>query len=187
MTKTIRFITKNDGKFAELKALLPAEFELVRDSTEIHELQTEDMKALVQDKILKAFQLVRQPLIVDHTGLAFDLMKGFPAGLTSVFYETLRAQGIVDLIGKSVNRNVTVTTMIGYCDGRRKKIFCGKARGKIADQCIGKGGFQWDTIFIPEGYSQTYAELGQAKKNEISMRRRAFDQLVTHLKSCHRD
>lgn len=182
MTRTIRFLTRNDGKFAELKALLPTGYELVRDMTEVHELQTDDMDELVKDKILKAFKRLRRPLIVDHTGLAFDLMNGFPAGLTSVFYDKLNANGIADLIGKSANRKVTAITLIGYCDGRRKKIFRGEVRGSVAERPLGADGFQWDTIFIPEGHTHTYAELGQAKKNEISMRRRAFDQFTEFLK-----
>jgi XTP/dITP diphosphohydrolase len=183
MTEQIRFLTKNPGKFRELEQLLdPAEYTLMRDSTDIHELQTEDMEALVRDKVLKAFKLIRHPLIVDHTGLAFDLLNGFPAGLTSVFYDKLGDDGIASLIGKSAKRNVTAVTLIGYCDGRRVYLFRGEARGTVADSPRGKDGFQWDKIFIPEGYDKTYAELGQMKKNEISMRRRAFDQFAAFLK-----
>jgi XTP/dITP diphosphohydrolase len=184
MTEQIRFLTKNPGKFRELKQLLdPNRYQLIRDSTEIHELQTKDMDALIRDKVLKAFQLVRRPLIVDHTGLEFDLLKGFPAGLTSVFYDTLEDQGIASLIGASANPNVTAVTLIAYCDGRRIHSFRGEARGTVADRPRGKGGFQWDVLFIPEGYDKTYAQLGQTKKNQISMRRRAFDKFAAFLKS----
>jgi XTP/dITP diphosphohydrolase len=184
MTKQIRFLTKNTNKFRELERLLDsAEYALIRDSTETYELQTEDMEALIRDKVLQAFKLIRHPLIVDHTGLAFDLLNGFPAGLTSVFYDKLGDDGIASLIGKSSNRNVTAVTLIGYCDGRRVHSFRGEARGTVADGPRGKDGFQWDHIFVPEGYDKTYAELGQGKKNEISMRRHAFDQFAAFLKA----
>jgi XTP/dITP diphosphohydrolase len=183
MTKQIRFLTRNPNKFHELEQLLDsAEYVLIRDSTEIYELQTEDMEALIRDKVLKAFKLIRHPLVVDHTGLAFDLLNGFPAGLTSVFYDKLGDDGIASLMGKSANRNVTAITLIGYCDGRRVHSFRGEARGTVADGPRGKDGFQWDNIFVPEGYDKTYAELGQRKKNEISMRRRAFDLFADFLK-----
>jgi XTP/dITP diphosphohydrolase len=183
MTEQIRFLTKNPGKFRELEQLLdPNKYVLIRDSTEIHELQTEDMNALIRDKVLKAFKLIRHPLIVDHTGLAFDLMNGFPAGLTSVFYDKLGNEGIASLIGTSANRNVKAITLIGYCDGRRVYSFRGEARGTVADHPRGDDGFQWDKIFIPEGHGKTYAELGQKTKNEISMRRRAFDHFAAFLK-----
>jgi XTP/dITP diphosphohydrolase len=183
MTEHIRFLTKNSHKFAELEQLLdPAEYVLIRDATEIHELQSEDLEALVRDKVLRAFKLIGHPLIVDHTGLAFALLNGFPAGLTSVFYEKLGNDGIASLIGKSANQNVTAVTVIGYCDGRRVYSFRGEARGTVADSPRGNSKFQWDTIFIPEGYDRTYAELGQETKNEISMRRRAFDRFAAFLK-----
>lgn len=183
MTEQIRFLTKNPGKFRELKQLLdPRRYRLVRDSTEIHELQTKDMDALVRDKVLKAFERIRHPLIVDHTGLEFDLLKGFPAGLTSVFYETLGDQGIASVIGASANPKVTAVTLIAYCDGRGIHSFRGEARGTIATCPRGKGGFQWDVLFVPAGYNKTYAQLSQKKKNEISMRRRAFDKFAAFLK-----
>lgn len=175
----LRFLTRNPGKFRELSELIDAsKFRLVQDSTEINELQTEDMKLLVHDKVLKAFEKIRRALIVDHTGLHFDLLNGLPGGLTSVFYDKLQPKGIAEIIGQSANRKVTAITLIGYCDGRQIHFFEGKSEGSVAESPKGTEGFQWDTIFIPAGYDQTFAELGNAKKNEISMRRKAFDQLI---------
>jgi XTP/dITP diphosphohydrolase len=179
---SIKFLTKNDGKFRELAELLPAEFSLSRDETPVDELQTDDMDVLLRDKVLKAFRLVRRPLIVDHTGLQFGLLNGFPSGLTSIFYDKLGNDGIASIIGGSPDRSVTAITLIGYCDGRAIHTFRGEARGTVAARPRGDAGFQWDTIFVPEGFNQTYAELGQAKKNEISMRRRAFDQFASFLR-----
>jgi XTP/dITP diphosphohydrolase len=187
MTDQIRFLTRNPGKFRELEQLLdPAKYALIRDTKEIHELQTVNMDVLIRDKVLKAFKIIRHPLIVDHTGLAFDLLNGFPAGLTSVFYDKLGDDGIASLIGGSANRNVTAITLIGYCDGRKVHSFRGEARGVVADSPRGTDGFQWDKVFIPDGFDKTYAELGLKKKNEISMRRRAFDAFAAFLKGAKR-
>jgi XTP/dITP diphosphohydrolase len=182
MTQQIRFLSVNPGKYNELGLLLGPAYSLIQDVREIHELQMEDMDVLVRDKILKAFAMVRRPVIVDHTGLSFDLLKGFPAGLTSVFYGKLKDHGIASLIGKSSNPKVIATTLLAYCDGRRIHTFRGEALGTIADSPRGTEGFQWDTVFIPDGFDQTYAELGQIKKNEISMRRRAFDLFAAFLR-----
>jgi XTP/dITP diphosphohydrolase len=184
MPQEIRFLTRNPGKFRELEALIDSgKYRLIRDDTEINELQTENMEVLIRDKILKAFEIIRRPLIVDHTGLSFDLLKGFPKGLTSVFYDLLQPEGIANLIGKSANRTVTAVTLIGYCDGRRVHAFKGEIRGVVAAEPRGSEGFQWDTIFIPEGYDKTFAELGNEKKNEISMRRLAFDKFSEFLQT----
>lgn len=184
MAIELRFLTRNVGKFRELSELIDSsKYQLLQDDTEINELQTEDMDALIRDKILKAFEKVRRPLIVDHTGLHFELFNGFPGGLTSVFYDKLKPEGIARLIGKSVNRKVIAVTLIGYCDGKKIHTFKGQIGGLVADVPKGHEGFQWDTIFIPDGYDKTFAELGNKKKNEISMRKRAFDEFANFLKS----
>jgi XTP/dITP diphosphohydrolase len=185
MSNQLRFLTKNPGKFGELEKLLDgSKYSLLQDDTEIHELQTENMDVLARDKALRAFQIIGRPLIIDHTGLQFDLLNGFPGGLTSVFYDKLKSEGISELIGNSKNRGVTAVTLIGYCDGRNIHTFRGEVRGVICLAPRGAGGFQWDTIFIPDGFSETFAELGD-KKNEISMRRLAFDKFADFLRVAH--
>jgi XTP/dITP diphosphohydrolase len=182
MQTQLRFLTKNSGKFRELSELIDSsKFKLLQDDTEINELQTADIDALIRDKMLKAFEKIRRPLIVDHTGLQFDLLNGFPGGLTSIFYEALKSEGIARVIGKSNNRKVTAVTLIGYCDGRQVHSFDGRVEGMVAEEPRGTEGFQWDNIFIPSGYDETFSELGNNKKNEISMRRRAFDKLAHFL------
>jgi len=116
----LRFLTKNEGKFRELSELIDSsKYLLVQDKTEISELQSEDMQMLIRDKVLKAFERIRRPLIVDHTALQFDLLNGFPSGLTSIFYDKLLPEGIAKLIGRSDNPGVTAVTYIGYCDGKK--------------------------------------------------------------------
>jgi XTP/dITP diphosphohydrolase len=163
----------------------PTKYKLLQDQTEINEIQTEDIDLLVRDKALKAFEKIRRPLIVDHTGLYFSLLNGFPGGLTSVFYDKLKSEGIAAVIGASANSKVQATTVLAYCDGKKINLFKGSIAGEVAKNPVGTEGFQWDTIFVPEGYDKTFAELGDAKKNEISMRKRAFDQLADFLNKSH--
>jgi XTP/dITP diphosphohydrolase len=180
----LRFLTRNEGKFRELTNIIDSgKHTLIQDATEIHELQTENMNALVRDKAIKAFHIVRRPLIVDHTGLQFDLLNGFPSGLTSVFYDKLKPNGIAKIIGRSANPKVTAITLIAYCDSRKIELFEGKIHGLVPEQPRGDEGFQWDNVFIPEGYNKTFAELGNRIKNEISMRRLAFDKLAKFLEA----
>jgi len=56
-----------------------------------------------------------------------------------------------------------------------KEFICeGKIRGTIIQEKRGEGGFGYDPIFIPEGHSKTFAELGKEIKNRISHRAKAF-------------
>jgi XTP/dITP diphosphohydrolase len=50
----------------------------------------------------------------------------------------------------------------------------GIVRGRIIHQLRGSGGFGYDPLFVPEGFDQTYAEMGEAVKNRISHRAIAF-------------
>jgi XTP/dITP diphosphohydrolase len=75
---------------------------------------------------------------------------------------------------------VKATTRIAYCDGKRVHQFEGEILGKISPEPRGDRAFQWDCIFIPDGETQTFAEMGE-KKNEISMRRKALEEFSRFL------
>ncbi len=51
------------------------------------------------------------------------------------------------------------------------------ARGKLALRLRGQGGFGYDPLFFPNGYEQTFAELGEATKNQLSHRAKALVKL----------
>lgn len=177
----LRFLTKNPNKFAEFAKLFEGtRYNLVKASLPIDEIQTDDMEALVRDKVVKAFARVKRPIFVDHTGLQFDLLGGFPGGLTEIFWNKLGNARLAEIIGRSSQPSVIATTYVAYCDGKKVHLFVGTIDGVIAPEPRGVEDFQWDPIFIPNGYSETFAEMGD-KKNEISMRKLAVDRLIAHL------
>lgn len=59
-------------------------------------------------------------------------------------------------------------------------LFDGACEGRIAFEPAGAGGFGYDPLFIPDGYEQSFAELGEAVKNTLSHRARAFAKLREH-------
>lgn len=174
------FMSKNIHKHAEAIAILgPLGIEVKADNTEIHELQTVDTDALVRDKATRAFQKLGRPLFVEHTGLYLDILNGFPGGLTQIFWDTLGKARFAELFGNEIQRAVA-KTYIGYVDGRRVHIFHGEIEGRIVSIPRIDHGFQWDCVFQPIGYEQTFSEMG-AVKNDISMRRMALEAMRDHL------
>jgi XTP/dITP diphosphohydrolase len=182
MNVQLRFVSRNPHKIAETAKILGSLHIDVRGTElAIEELQTTDSKTLVRDKALKAFRTYAEPLFVEHTGLYLAQMNGLPGGLTQIFWDTLKAERFCDLFGRGQNTAVEAKTILCYLDGKRFHFFEGAIEGKIAAVPKGPPDFQWDCIFVPDGRTQTFAELGDAK-NEISMRRKALDKFVSFLK-----
>ncbi|MCG5378746.1 non-canonical purine NTP pyrophosphatase [Providencia rettgeri] len=178
----IRFITRNSNKIIEVNSMLNLpSIEIIPVKHSIDEIQSEDVDFLVRDKLYKAFDYVGRPVFVEHTGLYIDNLNGFPGGLTQIFWDKLQADKFSSLFGSGPNTSLIAKTVIGYCDSKEIYTFKGEVKGKIAETPRGDYDFQWDCIFIPEGESETFAEMGD-KKNEISMRRLAFNEFSAFLK-----
>ncbi|MDZ7280307.1 non-canonical purine NTP pyrophosphatase [Pantoea eucrina] len=179
----IRFLSANELKLAEVRTILePVGVEVVPIARRIEEIQTENELELVRDKLTKAFSIIGRPLFVEHTGLYLDGLNGLPAGLTRIFWSRLDAERFTKLVRGLETPRVTAKTVLGYCDGRKMYQFEGQLRGTIAPEPAGPREFQWDCVFIPEGHTQTFAEMGELK-NEISMRRLALDCFANFLKT----
>jgi XTP/dITP diphosphohydrolase len=62
------------------------------------------------------------------------------------------------------------------------ELFSGACKGRIIDTARGAHGFGYDPLFVPEGFSETFAELGEEQKNRISHRSKALQQLKARLR-----
>jgi XTP/dITP diphosphohydrolase len=182
----IRFVSSNPHKLAEAKQILDAgNIRVLKLDLRIEELQTTDTLRLVHDKLLKAYRQVGRPLFVEHTGLYLEHLGGLPGGLTQIFWDTLQADRFSELFGRlAPNTTAIAKTAIAYCDGRMLYDFDGEITGNVTAEPRGSRTFQWDCVFQPTGYSQTFAEMGD-EKNRISMRRAALDKLAAHLAQEH--
>jgi XTP/dITP diphosphohydrolase len=181
MTK-LRFLSGNQEKIREVQEILgPTGVTVIPFQKDIHELQTEDAEALIRDKVLRAFHAVGRPVFVEHTGLYLDALNGLPGGLTRIFWDRLEGENFAKLVQGLASNKVTARTMIGYCDSKKMHYFTGEVSGTVPAVPAGPTNFQWDCVFVPDGYSQTFAELGD-KKNEISMRRLALNKFAQFLK-----
>ncbi|WP_420227707.1 non-canonical purine NTP pyrophosphatase [Pigmentiphaga litoralis] len=179
----IRFMSNNKHKIEEVQRILGSVgVDVVPVSKKIEEIQTEDVERLVRDKLIKAFEAVGRPLFVEHTGLYLHGLNGLPAGLTQIFWDNLQADRFASLVKGLDDARVTAKTFLAYCDGHEIHTFEGSVNGIVPCKPAGSTDFQWDCVFVPDGLTQTFAEMGKAK-DEISMRRKALDLFAAHLKS----
>ncbi|QGZ31989.1 non-canonical purine NTP pyrophosphatase [Stutzerimonas stutzeri] len=179
----IRFASVNEQKVRDATEFLgQSGIEIVHFPVRIVETQTEDLHRLVSDKLLHAFKLIGKPVFVEHSGLFINSLNGFPGGLTQAFWDRLHAVRFSELIGNLEDPSAVARTLIGYCDGRKRHFFKGEVAGRISRAPAGDEGFEWDNVFVPDGYDATFAELGGAH-NDLSTRKRAMDAFLTHLRA----
>lgn len=131
--------------------------------------------------------------IADDTGLEVEALNGRP-GVYSARYsvdeapkidEGLRSQyNIAKLLrelSNQENRRACFRTIICYIENGHEHFFEGKVCGQITHQPTGDKGFGYDSIFIPDGYNQSFAQMNMAEKNKISHRGKAIDKLIDYL------
>jgi XTP/dITP diphosphohydrolase len=179
----IRFISWNEYKLEEFLQLMNERgYSIQTLKKKIFEIQTENIQDLIEDKAVQAFTAIGRPLVIEHTGLSLVKLNGLPAGLTQMFWDRLEGDRFASLFGSPPTNGARATTVLAYCDGFRIRTFEGAINGQICEKPRGDRHFQWDTVFVPEGYSKTFAEMG-LEKNKISMRARAVDAFVKWLES----
>lgn len=179
----IFFVTVNDFKAKEVQQYLASTgLELHVVKYRIQEILNIDLKVIVQDKVLKAYRELGRPCVVEHGGLLIDALGGLPGGLSKVVWDTV-GEKICSFLSVGDPRHATAQSVIGYCDGRRVHLHVGETRGTLAQRAAGDYLFQWDPVFIPDGQSKTYAELGFPEKGKYSQAAKAWAGLVSQLKA----
>lgn len=172
------FLTTNHRKFEEAQKLLPG-ITLIRQEPMFPEIQG-DPVAIITYKIEKAFEQVGTPVMVDDTHLIFEAWEYLPGPYINDFMQTVDHTGLYTMLSQFDNKNAIALAYVGYHDGQHQHIFKGEIHGTIVEP-RGTVSFGWDPIFQPEGYAQTFAEMGLEGKNRISHRNRALAELQAHL------
>ena len=94
--------------------------------------------------------------------------------------DSLRSENIDKLLANlrdAENRKASFVTCIALVTGSEEHVFYGEISGKIIRERRGSSGFGYDSVFVPEGYEETFAEMGEEEKNKISHRARAVKKL----------
>ncbi|MEI6606906.1 MAG: RdgB/HAM1 family non-canonical purine NTP pyrophosphatase [Verrucomicrobiota bacterium] len=183
--------TRNPHKSLEIRAMLGASWEVL-DVTDFADLPLieETGDTFLENAKLKAegiSRLVPGWVLADDSGLEVAALGGAPGVWSSSFggEEGNHAKNNARLI--SVMRGQTVRgacfrcTMVLAKAGIARAVFCGTVEGTLTETPQGDGGFGYDPLFIPDGYQQTFAELGQDIKNQLSHRSRALTQAISWL------
>lgn len=190
--RKIVFATNNPNKIREIKEILGTNFEVVSLS-EIgcHDDIPETGSTLEANAIQKA-QYVHSrygiDCFADDTGLEVSALGGAP-GVHSARYAVgtdhnseANMQRLLTELEGVTDRSARFRTVIALILDGKQYTFEGIVQGRIDTQKHGNGGFGYDPLFIPEGYTESFAALGEDIKNRISHRARAVAKLAEFLK-----
>jgi len=171
------FATGNHQKLKEFEKILG--IKLNHSDLDLDEIQSIEVEEVAKHKAKQAYDLLKEPVIIEDTGLYFEELNGLPGALVKFFVKKLTLEKICSLVKE--NRKAKAMTCIAYFDGENLKTFIGETKGKIAEEPRGTNGFGWDPIFIPEGYDKTFAELTDEEKTSKFMRKEAIKKLKEFL------
>jgi len=184
--KRIVLATRNKHKIQEIKTILsdlPLEILTLNDFPDVPELREDG--ATFQDNSLQKAQAVHQhiklPALADDSGLEVFFLNGRP-GVRSARYAGDGAsdeQNNEKLLGEMRGvaprrRKAQFRAVLTLLDENGVEVTEGICAGTLAESGRGTNGFGYDPIFIPSGFSRTYAELTAEEKNQISHRARAL-------------
>ena len=204
MIMKIVFATNNQHKLQEIRDILGSDYEVVSLKEIGCDVDIPETGNTLEENALQKAQYVYDhyhlSCFADDTGLEVEALDGAP-GVHSARYaegtdhdsEANMAKLLRELDGKK-NRKARFRTVICYIEKKDvcpcgctsiKKIhqFDGIVNGSIATEKHGTEGFGYDPIFVPEGYDQSFAQLGEEIKNGISHRARAVAKLAEYLKN----
>lgn len=184
------FATHNLHKTAEVRAIAGRRFTILnlRDIGCLEEIP-ETADTITGNALQKARYVSEKygfDCFADDTGLEVEALDNRP-GIYSARYagEGCSYEDNVEKLLKEMkgfpNRKASFTTVIALILNGKEYLFEGKIEGEITTEPHGEGGFGYDPVFRPSGYSKTFAELGEEEKNKISHRAIATEKLMNFL------
>ncbi|GAB4171003.1 MAG: XTP/dITP diphosphatase [Calditrichia bacterium] len=189
----ILLASKNRHKLEEIKQIvqIPSVVWVSMDQLSLDIDVVEDGDTFEQNAVKKAKEIYSAsgiPCVADDSGLEVDALQGEP-GVLSARYAgegATTADNNRKLIEQLAGKNLSRSTARFHCvaaffDGEITKTFVGITEGIVITQPRGEKGFGYDPLFIPDGYTGTFAELGEEIKNKISHRAKAFRALASFL------
>lgn len=171
------FASNNKGKLREVKAIFE-DYE-VKSLAEagINIEVEEDQDSFYGNALKKAkeiYEIAKEPVVADDSGLCIDVYEGWPGVLTHRFMgeeatDDDRNNAILNKMKEESNREAKVVCNLVYYDGKDIVVGEGVLNGNISNERRGSNGFGFDDIFELEN-GKTLAELSSEEKNEVSAR-----------------
>ena len=186
----ICFATHNQNKVDELRKLVGNDLEVLslRDLGVADEIE-ETGTTLKENALLKAQYVSNNYAIAcfaDDTGLEVEALDGDP-GVYSARFAGVPANNeknidkLLALLENQENKQARFRTVIALVKNDEQLFFEGIVEGEIIGKRRGRNGFGYDSVFLPNHFDRTFAEMGLEEKNLISHRAQAAKKLIDFL------
>lgn len=186
MPKQIIVATRNAHKVEEIRAILTQyevlDLSVLKNPPVVEETGT----TFLENASLKALaisQLTDALVLSDDSGLEVDALGGAPGVYSSRYAgedgnDALNNEKLLRELSDATDRSARFRCMMVIArDGMALADFSGSVEGEINKEISGNGGFGYDPLFRPEGFTESFAELGEDVKNTLSHRARALEKL----------
>lgn len=184
------FATHNKNKLKEIQALLPTGIALLS----LEDIGcTEDIpetSPTIEGNAVQKANYIRERygcnVFADDTGLEVDALNGAPGVYSARFAgeaknDRANVEKLLQKLQQIEDRKARFKTVIALKLNGSEETFTGICEGSIGLQPTGNKGFGYDPVFIPEGFSKSFAEMELRQKSDISHRGKAFKQLIAYL------
>ncbi len=177
--KHIYLVTGNPSKLKEWQQILPPTITMDIADIDLVEIQSDNPEEIITDKARRAFEAMGKPVVVEDVEAGLEKLNGLPGPFIKFFLKKLGNDALYQLAGREGER-ATISCSIAYYDGQTMLTVRGDVPGIIVAP-RGNDGFGFDITFMPEGETQTYAEMDDEKKNSLSHRQKAIRLLIEKL------
>jgi XTP/dITP diphosphohydrolase len=191
LSDNLVFATNNAHKLDEVRSILGSRF-TVKSLKEIgceadipETADTLEGNALMKARFL--YEKYGVDCFADDTGLEVTALGGAPGVHTARYAGNHDSEAnmkkLLNELDKKSDRSAQFRTVIALIIEGKEFLFEGIVKGTIAKEKAGDGGFGYDPIFIPDGFTQTFSQMGNDSKNHISHRALAVEKLYNYLNS----
>ncbi len=191
MAREIVFATNNRHKLEELRQIVGDDWNILSladicCSEELPET-ADTLEGNAEMKARYVKEHYGYDCFADDTGLEVEALGGAP-GVRSARYATDGHDSVANMallltnLEGQENRKARFRTVIALIENTELTTFTGVVNGKIIETPAGAGGFGYDPLFVPDGWTKTFAEATAEEKNAVSHRGRATRKLIEYLK-----
>ena len=181
MINLLFFVTSNSYKFLEVESILKKRLNSTKLQFYKHhiiEIQSDDIEINALEKARYAYDMVKQPIIIEDDGLFIKSLNGFPGQYSSYSFATIGNKGILKLMKGEYDRSSFFRSIFVYNDGDEIELFSGQVNGKISTRLY-NGGWGFDPIFIPEKSGMSMGRLHvMNEKNKFSHRKITLEKFI---------